>query len=582
MDGLLQFIRNMGAGRLLMMGVVGLMAVGFFWAIGGGLQTASMTTLYADLEPSAASSIAQQLDAQNIPYESNATGTLIKVPSDRVDQLRLRFASEGLSGGVVGKEIFDGESSFGRTSFELNINYVRAIEGELSRTIKSIRSINEARVHIVMPERRPFQREENRPSASILLQTSGAIGSNQAQAIQSLVASAVPGLSADRITITDTNGRLLVDGSGDSEFSSFSDLEEARLSKERIYRSKIEELIGSVVGQGLVRAEVSITMDMNRTTTSATSFDPDGQVVLSSNVIEENSQEGKPGGGVTVGSNIPNGQGGSAGSDDSAESSKTSEVTNFENSRTETVTVKEPGEITQIRVSVLVDHNRVLDANGATVGTPTPRPQSEIDQIRSLVLTALPSIGQAADAGIPGAAGNQPVNLANVTVTQMRFVDPIPIESTMDPLALFGFDKGFVIEMAKYGVFLIMGMLVLFLIVRPLVTRLIDAIPDAPPPVDPTLEDKRVEMPAISAPGSPLSAEIMAAAARGDEDASAAVMAARASGSLVADKMGTDSKIDIAQVEGRIQESAIKKVAEIIRSNPEESVAIVRTWLYAE
>jgi len=578
LDGLLQFIRNMGTGRLLTMGVVGVLVIAFFWAIAGGLQTASMTTLYADLEPSAASSIAQQLDAQNIPYESNATGTVIKVPSDRVDQLRLRFASEGLSGGVVGKEIFDGESSFGRTSFELNINYVRAIEGELSRTIRSIRSISEARVHVVMPERRPFQREENRPSASILLQTSGAIGASQAQAIQALVASSVPGLSADRITITDTNGRLLVDGAGESEFSSFSDLEEARLSKERIYRSKIEELIGSVVGRGLVRAEVSITMDMNRTTTSETSFNPDGQVVLSSNVTEESSQEGLPGGNVTVGNSIPGAQGGNS-SDDSAESSKTSEVTNFENSRTETVTVKEPGEITQIRVSVLVDHNRTLDASGATVGTPTPRPQSEIDQIRSLVLTALPSIGQAAGATNAGA---QPANLANVTVTQMRFVDPTPIESTIDPFSFLGLDKSFILEIAKYGVFLVMGMLVLFLIVRPLVTRLIDAIPDAPVPVDPALEDRRVETPAIAAPGAPLSAEIMAAAAQGDETASAAVLAARESGALISDKMRTDSKIDIAQVEGRIQESAIKKVAEIIRSNPEESVAIVRTWLYAE
>jgi flagellar M-ring protein FliF len=573
LDGLLQFLRSMGTGRLTMIGIVAFGVIIFFWTIASTVSTASMTTLYSDLDPSAASSIATQLEAENIPYESNTAGDAILVPSDQVDQLRLRFASEGLAGGVVGKEIFDGESSFGRTSFELNVNYVRAIEGELSRTIKSIRSISEARVHIVMPERRPFQREESSPSASILLQTSGAVGASQAQAIQALVASAVPGLSPDRITITDTAGRLLADGAGDSEVSSFSDLEEARLSKERVLRTRLEDLIGSVVGRGLVRAEVSVSMDMSRRTTSQTTFDPDSQVVLSSNVTEESSQEGQPGGQTTVSNNIPGAAG--TGSDDSSESTKTTEQTNFENSKTETVTVIEPGQITQLQVSVLVDHQRQLDATGNTVGTPTPRTQADMDQIRALVKTALPSV--------ENANGNLvPVPDTNITVAQMRFVDPTPIEAQEDPFDFFGFDKAFVLEMAKYGVFLVFGLLVIFLIVRPLVSRLIEAIPDAPPPVDPSLEDKTPETPAIAAPGAPLSAEIMAAAAAGDEAASAAVLAAREAGSLVPNQMRTDTRIDVAQVEGRIQESAIKKVAEIIRSNPDESVAIVRTWLYAD
>lgn len=575
MDGLLQFLRNMGGGRLAMIGIVVFGIFLFFYTIISSVSTASMTTLYADLDPSAASSIAQQLEAENIPYESNTTGTSILVPSDRVDQLRLRFASEGLSGGVVGKEIFDGESSFGRTSFELNVNYVRAIEGELSRTIKSIRSVAEARVHIVMPERRPFQREESSPSASILLQTSGALGARQAQAIQALVASAVPGLSPERITITDTAGRLLADGSGESEVSSFSDLEEARLQKERVLRTRIEDLIGSVVGRGLVRAEVSVSMDMSRSTTSQTTYDPDSQVVLSSNVTEESSTEGLPGGQATVANNIPGATGG-AGSEDIAETSKTSEVTNFENSKTETVTVVEPGQITQLQVSVLVDHVRELDETGNTVGTPTPRTPEEMQQLTALVKTALPAVEDA--------NGNLiPVPDDNITVAQMRFVDPAPIEPIEDPFNFLGFDKGFVLEIAKWGVFLVFGLLVIFLIVRPLVSRLIEAIPDAPPPVDPALEDNSPEpAPAIPAPGSPLTAEIMAAAAAGDENAAAAVLAARESGALVPTEMRTDARIDVAQVEGRIQESAIKKVAEIIRLNPDESVAIVRNWLYAD
>lgn len=574
MDGLVQFMRNMGTSRLIIMGSM-LAVVGvFFWVLIGSVNTSSMVTLYTDLDPSAATSISQQLTADNIRHGSNSQGTTITVPSDQVDQLRLRFATEGLAGGVIGKEVFDGESSFGRTSFELNVNYVRAIEGELTRTIRSIRSVREARVHVVMPERRPFQRGENNPSAAILLQTSGSFGAAQAQAIQALVASAVPGLSSDHITITDTSGRLLADGGGESEFSNFSDLEAARLSKERIYRNKIEDLIGSVVGRSLVRAEVSVTMDMNRTTRSETTFDPDGQVVVSTDVTEETSEEPLPGGQATVGNNIPGAQQGQ-GQGNSAESSKTQETTNFELSKTETVTVQEPGRVTQVLVSVLVDHQRTLDANGNTVGTPVERTPAEIAQIKALVITALPPVEDANGVLVP-------VPETNVTVAQMRFVDPTPIEPAEEPFNLFGLDKAFILDIVKYGGLVVVSLLILVLIVRPIVSKVIDAIPEAPPPVDPALENRVAETPAIAAPGAPLSAEIMAAAAAGDEAASAAVLAASQAGSLIPAQMRTDSKIDIAQVEGRIQESAIKKVSEIIKSNPDESVAIVRTWLYAD
>ncbi|MBV1901621.1 MAG: flagellar M-ring protein FliF [Kordiimonadaceae bacterium] len=551
-----------------MIGVVGAIVVAFFWALIGGLKTSSMSTLYADLDPSSAAAIAAQLEAEQIPYESNATGRLIRVPSNQVDKLRLRFAGEGLSGGVVGKEIFDGESSFGRTSFELNINYVRAIEGELSRTIKYIRAITEARVHVVMPERRPFQREEGRPSAAIMLKTAGAITQQQARSIQALVASAVPGLSPESVTISDTSGRLIMDGSAESEHAAFSNLEEIRLTSERTYRNRIEDLIGSVVGRGLVRAEVSVVMDMNRTTTSQTTFDPDTQVVVSSNVTEENSSEAVTGGQVTAAANLPDAQGGPNGTGGN-DSSKTNEVTNFENSKTETMVVKEPGEVTQIRVSLLVDHNRVLDEDGNTVGTPTPRTDDELAQIEGLVKTAIPFDENRGD---------------EVTVVTMRFVDPAPIEAAPEAFNFLGLNKQDIIEILKSGGSVVLAIIVILLIVRPLVARVIEAIPDAPPPLDPNqvIEDRTPEIPAIAAPGSSLSAEVLAAAAAGDEEAAAAVLAARDSGSLVSGQMRADTKIDVAQVEGRLQESAVKKVAEIIRSNPEESVAIVRSWLYAE
>ncbi len=565
MDSFIQLMRNLGTGRLLLISLVGAGVLAFLFIVGGGMRTSPMTALYTDLDPNDAATIAQRLETDGIPYETSAGGRIVRVPQDQVDRLRLLLAGEGLSGGVIGKEIFDRESSFGRTSFELNVNYVRAIEGELARTIKFIRSVSEARVHIVMPERRPFQREGSGPSASILLKTNGGLGQAQAQSIQALVASAVPGLSPDRVTISDTMGRLLVDGAEEGEFASLSSLEEARLSKERQYRTKIEQLLARRVGDGRVRAEVSIDMDMSRTTRSETTFDPDGQVVLSSNLREETATEANEvGGQVTVSNALPDAGGGPAAQGNSSQT--TEETTNFENSKTETVTIQEPGEVTQMRVSVLVDGIRTLDADGATTAY-QDRDNAEIQQLQQLVESAIPYDTNRGD---------------TVVVQSMRFVDPAPIAAAETAFSMFGLNKQDLVDILSTGGSFVAIILVILLVVRPLVIRVIEAIPDAPPPPDPAqLENNVPETPAITGPQQ-LTPEIMAAAAGGDETASAMVLAARQQGTLPTEQMGTDARIDVAQVEGRIQESAVKKVANIIKSNPDESVSIVRHWLYAD
>lgn len=570
MEGLSQFIRNLGTGRLLMIGIVGVATFALFALLIGRVQQAPMSVLYSDLDPADASTIVTRLEGQNIPYELGANGRIISVPQDQVDRLRLSLAGEGLSGNVIGKEIFDREGSFGRTSFELNVNFVRAVEGELARTIKYIQSVSEARVHIVMPERRPFQREASEPSASILVKTvGGGLGQRQAQAIQSLVASAIPGLSPDRVTISDTAGRLLTDGSMDSTAGNFANLEEGRLGKERMYREKIESLIAQRVGLGNVRAEVSLQMSMDRTTTSQTTFDPDGQVVLSSNVSEEASDETLSGGEVTVGNNLPQAdQAGQAGGGSPlTNTSRTQETTNFENSKTETVTVSEPGRIEQIRVSVIVDGIRSADADGNA--TYADRTADEIEQLRSLVLTAIPYDEDRGDA---------------VTVQTMRFADPPVLEAAEEgALSAFGLGTNQLLRLAEVGGLILLGLLMIFMVIRPLVSKIIEAIPEAAAAAEQAvLENQAADTPAIPAPGGPVTAEVVALAAQGDEAAAAAVRAAKEAGELEESALQVSSRIDVAQVEGRIQDSALKRVSEIVKSNPDDSAAIVRQWLYAD
>jgi flagellar M-ring protein FliF len=568
-DGLIQAFKNFGAARLIAFTGAVMATIFIFILIIGRIGQPPMRVLFSGLAPQDASTIVQSLEAQNIPYELDAGGSIVKVPDDQVDRLRITLAGDGLAGGIVGKEIFDQDSSFGRTSFELNVNLVRAIEGELARTIRNIQSISEVRVHVVMPERRPFQREASEPSASILVRTvGGGLGNRQVQAIQSLVASAVPGLAPDNVTISDTAGRLLSDGASEQQFGSFSSLEEARVNKERLYRDKIESMLIRYVGEGNVRAEVSIDMNLNRTTRNQVTYDPDGQVIVSQNSRENTSRDESStptADTATVSNNLPDAQQSSNTSVNTT--SDLDETTNFENSKTETITVIEPGEIEQLRISVLVNSN-ALTSPPADDGTPAETATVDVAALEELVKTAVP-FNEARD--------------DQLTVQALAFAPVEELAPAEEPFNILGAGVNQLISIATNFGLIILGIMFLLLIVRPVVMKLIETIPvpsDEPEPAQ--LEDQATDTPALFAPDAPVTADVVAAAAAGDENAAAIVRAAKSSGNLALENFGVESKIDVAQVEGRIQESALKRVADIIKTHPDESVAILRNWLYAE
>ncbi len=569
MNSIVQFFKNMGTAQLVVLGVIIAISIGFFSMIIGQVSQSPMAVLFADLDPRDASSIIQKLESQNIEYK--VEGSQIKVPSTQVDALRLSMAGEGLSGGVVGMEIFDREGNFGRTSFELNINKLRAIEGELSRTISYIRGVKEARVHIVLPERQAFQREAQEPSASIMLQSSGSIGERQARTIQALVASAIAGMSPDNVTISDSSGRLLTDGSSGSSLGTFSDIEDARIAKENLFRSRIESLIGRRVGSDRVRAEVSIDMTTKRVTSNETFYNPDGQVIASQTISETQSKEANKSGNVSVSNNLPDAAGGGDANQTGNSATSANETTNFDNSRTETLTISEPGEVTGIRVSILIDGIRTLDEETGDTIDYAERGSPELSLLEDLAKTAIPF----------------QEDRDQINVVSMRFADaPIKPEITQS-FDLLGFDKQDVISVIQTAVLGLVAILFLLMVVKPVVARIIEAIPDAPPPVDPNqLADHSGDGPAVSqligSDGMPISQDVIAAAAAGDETATRLILAAKQAGTVSDSDMSIDTRIDVAQVEGRIEASAMQKVADIIKSNPDETVAIVRNWLYAD
>ena len=211
-----QFLNNFGTGRLIALAAVAIGLVGFFLFVTMQFSRQDMSLLYSDLELAESAEIIERLQALDVSFPTTDNGRAILVPGDRVGDLRIQMAGEGLSGRIVGYEIFDQSDGFGTTSFEQQINRVRAVEGELARTIQGLDTVRSARVHIVMPERALFSREERNPTGSIVLETRGRLSEGQTGAIQFLVASAVPGLEPSFISIVDQDGRLLARGDGES------------------------------------------------------------------------------------------------------------------------------------------------------------------------------------------------------------------------------------------------------------------------------------------------------------------------------------------------------------------------------
>ncbi len=558
MSAFSETFRRLGPSRLLTLAGVAIGFVAFFAFLVSRLSGTDMSLLYSDLDAADSGKIVAKLDAQAIPYELRGNGTQIYVPSDRVLRLRMGLAEEGMpSGGSVGYELFDKADALGTTNFVQNVNLERALEGELARTIRSLDTVESARVHLVLPRRQLFSRETEEPSASVVLKLRGAgrFSPQQIAAVENLVASAVPGLKPNRISIVDDKGNLLArpNDSPDGAPSGTS-AEEMRLSYEDHLAQSIETLLERSVGPGKIRAEVTADMDFDRISTNAEIYDPDGQVVRSTQTVEEQANSSDNGGqqAVSVAQNLPqtqqtapgaaaqNQQNTSTGPTSSNKSNRTEETVNYEISKTVKNQIRESGIIKRVSVAVLVDGTYATAPDGTKKYT--PRGDAEMQQLEKLVRSAIGYDQQRGDV----------VQLVNMPFAS---VDEGPAND--GPAPLFGLTKDDYLRIAEIVVLGVVALLVLLLVVRPLVVRLIEAIPKAMP-MSPEMLADLSGGPAPKLPGP-------------DE------AAARAAAQSELDQM-----IDIEQVEGRVKASSLKKIGEIIEKHPEETVSIIRTWMFQE
>jgi len=212
-NAFLDTIRNLGVARLAAAAGMTIGLIVFFVFLATRLSTSQLALLFDDLNPDDTTRIVQQLESMGIQHEVTGNKRQVRVPSDQVARLRLTLAEQGLpQDGSIGYEVFDRDQTLGTSSFVQNINHVRALEGELSRTVASITSVRAARVHLVLPRREVFSRQREEASASIVLKMRGAsrLDRGQVSAVRHLVATAVPGLKPERISIIDERGTLRV------------------------------------------------------------------------------------------------------------------------------------------------------------------------------------------------------------------------------------------------------------------------------------------------------------------------------------------------------------------------------------
>jgi len=357
MEDFFKQVKSLPTGKILVLILVVVLSVTGMVLLFSWIQKADYQVLYSNLSEDDAGRIVQELTDRKVPYELAPGGTVL-VPSGKVYELRLQLASQGLPQGAgVGFEIFD-NTSFTTSEFVQKLNYRRALEGELARTIRSLAGVRQARVHLVVPDKSmfAFQEDKTRPSAAVFvsLQQGRRLNNREVEGIIYLVSSSVEDLSPNNITVVDDRGELLTKPDDDSIMSLSTTQMEYQHNFEKKMASKIVSILEPVVGRGRVKARVSSEFDFTRSERTEEIYDPDGAVVRSEQKSTEKTTSGGPAGIPGVASNLPGGAAGNFASS-IGQSQKQDETINYETSKTVTRIVESPVTLERLTVAILID-----------------------------------------------------------------------------------------------------------------------------------------------------------------------------------------------------------------------------------
>lgn len=542
MSEAVKLLKDMGPVKLAAMAVVAVIIVASVIFLSSSLSKPAVVSLYSGLDSGDSAKIAAKLETMGIYYELRSGGSQIMVPRDKVLSARMNMAEDGLPSGRanIGYEIFDKSDTMGVSGFVNNVNLIRALEGELGRTISAFDHVDSARVHLVMPKQDLFSKTKAEPTASVVLKMRGnqPLEPSQIVAISHLVATAVPELSTKKITIVDTQGRPFKKGGAEGDDAGIiaSTNEEFRVQYERRLKSTIEDLVSRSVGVGQVEAQVAADIDFGREIIDSEIFDPDGRVARSIQTTEEkgNAMEGAPAGNVSVENNLPEGAAGTGVTASESNNSKVDEITNYEISKTVKKQIKDTGKVNRLSVAVLVDGTYAVE-EGSEERKYTPRTEEELKKIESLVKTSI---------GFDEKRGD------TVQVLNMQFSNEVQGAVKEKKFEWLTRDLGSIVQTLVIGIIIT---LVMLLIVRPMVSRALAITKN---------ENDEVEL--------------QAALASQDLEELAEITGVE---EHVRKK---ESLIDIDRFEERKNTSSIGAINDIVDRHAEEAVTIIRGWIESD
>jgi flagellar M-ring protein FliF len=522
-----------------------------------------MTLLVSDLDPHSFQQAIEELDRRKIPYRMDESGGQIFVPDTEMNAARATLTKAGLSiTGTTGYEIFDRGNDFSTTDFDQQVKLTRALEGELARTIQSVRGITHARVHLVLPRREPFERERREAQASVMLTLAGrqSLSPEAVQSIVNLVAAGVPGLKPQNITVVDSNLHLLVQaGDADDPRLRSMQAEDIRRKTELRVARDVEELLERSLGAGHVHAEASIRMNFDKVNETLEKFDPDSAVIRSTQNVTANNKTTDRAAPVSLQNNLPNADAANAQASGSQEG-RQEETTNYEITKTVRATVHDQPQVERITLAVMVDGVDDVGPDGKHVWK--AREQAELDRIEKLVKTSI---------GFDDKRGDV------VEVVSMPFVDPAgePEPGSAAPPLV---ERGKLMKTLEMVAFGIVGIGVILLTARSVFAGL------ARPPATLAVAGPQTEQLAVSGTGLSLEPQAAAAVPRGI--AAGAVPRSIAPGAAqrsLPDESEAppeeDEMVTLARIQGQMRSSSIRKVTQLVDRYPEATLGIIRGWI---
>ncbi len=543
-DQLKTILRNLedfGPRRLAIMAGVTAAVLGIIALASIYLNRPAYETLYVGLERADVNQIGLVLGEAGIGFDVASDGTTVLVPAGTTAQARMLLAEKGLpTSANAGYELFDNVGSLGLTSFMQQITRVRALEGEIARTIQSIQGIRAARVHIVMSERANFRRDEQKPSASVVIRASGTDGTRNAMSIRYLVAAAVPGLNAEDVTVLDSSGTLLAAGDDPNNNSASRSIGVERTVETQI-EDNIRRALAPYLGPDNFRASVKADVNTDTRQTEETIFDPESRVERSIQVVKsnENTSQQSAGTPASVEQNLPEADAApTAGPQSSEQTERKEETTNYEMNSKKIATISNGYSVTKLSIAVVVNQQRLAAILGANA---TPEQiAARVADIQKLVASAT---------GFTEARGDV------ISVSAVEFIDGLDGEAIEEPgmFASVGQHAG---TMINAGAFVVVVFLLAFFGLRPMVASL----GRQPALAGPSFDDVQRSLPSPEAANSPGSPQ-MVATARPD---------------------GRPASTPLDDLRQKIRPAPQDRLARMVDLNEERTAHILRKWSHPE